>query len=255
MSFFMNFHKIIPLKETYSETLYSIRKRVFDYFQQDSEKKFLTYSEEITITGEDINLIFHPEKSGFEINCPSAEKKFSENSIYVSLQKNIGSPCFLIMGKNVEISRLIINGSKLRIDGKRKKSFDNLELAADRIHIPGDFSADRIAIKGETVSVPGKIYSKNAVFFGENFYISGELYADSVHINASRISFTATVFQSENFEINASFFSGTLKYGDSWIGKRHLSISGVKEKVIVALPEDAGTIEINAENTIKKERY
>lgn len=253
MSFFMGLHTYIPLKKTSSETLSSVKKRVLSHLQQNDNKKILPHRGEITITGGNINLVFRPENIGFEVDCPSAEKKFSKNSTSVSLQKNGGTPCFLTMGKNTEISHLIINGSNLKVSGKRPQKFNNIELSADRIHIPADFSSDRIAIKGETVSFTGKIHSKNAVFFGENLFISGEISANSIHMNGSRVNFTATIFKSENLEIIASSFSGILKYGDSWTGKRHLSVSGVKEKMTVSLPENAGSLEIDAENSIEKE--
>lgn len=138
-----------------------------------------------------------------------------------------------------------------------KNLYRLISINAGGITLAGILSADELKIAAAGVDMSGEYYCQEIELNGAGIKGQGYVEAEYIKINGAGIDLDLEVFGLKDIKINGVGIDAKLKYMDTWVGIRHISLNGVEGDLNAMISlnknEQSGHLDINANGIINTE--
>ncbi len=189
-----------------------------------------------------------------------AELFFDENleDIYISDELKVdtlGSRLTISSPKNGFFNWFNSDNHKIVIG--TKESYRLININAGGITLSGILYADEINIAAAGVDMSGEYYCQDIELNGAGINFKGYVEGEYIKINGAGIDLDLEVLGLKDIKINGVGIDATLKYMDTWVGIRHISLNGVGGDLNAIVPlnnnEQSSQLDIDTNGIISTE--
>ncbi|RLL85073.1 hypothetical protein [Mesotoga sp. BH458_6_3_2_1] len=207
--------------------------------------KYVDGAKEIIVKGLGFEISFDENSDRIFIPSELNVKSYG-GKLEISMPNDMeNSTAHITVGTLSKIERLEFDTVFLRLSDR--VNVDDMRIETTSGEINGEVLASKaISIEGTSLSITGTLRAPEiTIERATSLSFVGSVEAEKFSVqNGVSLAFSMEASKIENLSIHGTVVNGRIKFSDSWIGSRHVNVSGIGGSLNLMMPTDSGGFEL-----------